>query len=133
MVLKWDRLGPDHEIDCSDDLTRLAFDTIGLCAFSYRFNEFYSDHAHPFAYVNLCTAMLSLDTRFATVESVTNCFVSILVSRWQRSCWKAARKLVERVSSNTSTRKTKSTDKTMYAQCMSSGKFAPILCTTILD
>lgn len=50
MVLKWDRQGPDHEIDCSDDLTRLAFDTIGLCAFSYRFNEFYSDNAHPFAH-----------------------------------------------------------------------------------
>lgn len=49
MVLKWDRLGPEHEIECSDDLTRLAFDTIGLCAFSYRFNEFYTDHAHPFA------------------------------------------------------------------------------------
>lgn len=49
MVLKWDRLGPDHEIECSDDLTRLALDTIGLCAFGYRFNEFYSDHAHPFA------------------------------------------------------------------------------------
>lgn len=49
MVLKWDRLEPDHEIDCSDDLTRLAFDTIGLCAFSYRFNEFYTDNAHPFA------------------------------------------------------------------------------------
>ncbi|KAG9612638.1 cytochrome P450, partial [Aureobasidium melanogenum] len=40
---------PEHEIECSDDLTRLAFDTIGLCAFSYRFNEFYTDHAHPFA------------------------------------------------------------------------------------
>jgi hypothetical protein len=26
-----------------------AFDTIGLCAYSYRFNEFYTDHAHPFA------------------------------------------------------------------------------------
>lgn len=49
MVLKWDRLGPEHEIECSDDLTRLAFDTIGLCAFSYRFNEFYTDQAHPFA------------------------------------------------------------------------------------
>ena len=48
-MLRWDRLGPDHEIDCSDDLTRLAFDTIGLCAFSYRFNEFYTDEAHPFA------------------------------------------------------------------------------------
>lgn len=49
MILRWDRLGPEHEIECSDDLTRLAFDTIGLCAFSYRFNEFYTDHAHPFA------------------------------------------------------------------------------------
>ena len=49
MVLKWDRLGPDHEINCADDLTRLAFDTIGLCAFGYRFNEFYTDNPHPFA------------------------------------------------------------------------------------
>jgi len=49
MVLKWDRLGPSHQIECSDDLTRLAFDTIGLCAFSYRFNEFYTDNIHPFA------------------------------------------------------------------------------------
>lgn len=49
MILKWDRLGPDHEIECSDDLTRLAFDTIGLCACSYRFNQFYSDEIHPFA------------------------------------------------------------------------------------
>jgi cytochrome P450/NADPH-cytochrome P450 reductase len=24
MVLRWDRLGPDHEIECSDDLTRLG-------------------------------------------------------------------------------------------------------------
>lgn len=28
---------------------RLAFDTIGFCAFSYRFNEFYTDNVHPFA------------------------------------------------------------------------------------
>ena len=42
MVLRWDRLGADHAIDCSDDFTRLAFDTIGLCSFGYRFNEFYT-------------------------------------------------------------------------------------------
>jgi cytochrome P450/NADPH-cytochrome P450 reductase len=24
LVLKWDRLGPDHAIECSDDLTRLG-------------------------------------------------------------------------------------------------------------
>ena len=27
---------------------RLAFDTIGLCAFNYRFNNFYSEKMHPF-------------------------------------------------------------------------------------
>jgi cytochrome P450/NADPH-cytochrome P450 reductase len=64
MLLKWDRLGPDNEIICADDFTRyvcvparrlaahpiarLAFDVIGLCAFGYRFNNFYSEHAHPF-------------------------------------------------------------------------------------
>ncbi|KAF2720304.1 cytochrome P450 [Polychaeton citri CBS 116435] len=49
MVLRWDRYGPNHRINSSDDFTRLAFDTIGLCAFGYRFNEFYTDEAHPFA------------------------------------------------------------------------------------
>lgn len=49
MVLKWDRQGPSHAIDCADDFTRLTFDTIGLCGFGYRFNEFYSDDVHPFA------------------------------------------------------------------------------------
>jgi cytochrome P450/NADPH-cytochrome P450 reductase len=27
---------------------RLTFDMIGLCAFGYRFNNFYSEHSHPF-------------------------------------------------------------------------------------
>ena len=66
MILRWDRQGPDHAIDVADDFTRLgklgignvsgassdfkvAFDTIGFCAFSYRFNEFYSENQHPFA------------------------------------------------------------------------------------
>jgi cytochrome P450/NADPH-cytochrome P450 reductase len=29
-------------------MVRLAFDVIGLCAFGYRFNNFYSEHTHPF-------------------------------------------------------------------------------------
>ncbi|KJZ75343.1 hypothetical protein HIM_05269 [Hirsutella minnesotensis 3608] len=49
MVQRLDRLGEDHIVNTSDDFTRLAFDTIGLCAFGYRFNEFYSDETHPFA------------------------------------------------------------------------------------
>lgn len=49
LVLKWDRLGPDHDINISDDFTRLAFDTIAFCSFSYRFNSFYSAKPHEFA------------------------------------------------------------------------------------
>lgn len=49
MILRWDRLGPDNQIVASDDFTRLAFDTIAFCGFSYRFNSFYSQDVHPFA------------------------------------------------------------------------------------
>lgn len=49
MVLKWDRLGPEQAILASDDFTRMAFDTIGICAFNYRFNQFYADEVHWFA------------------------------------------------------------------------------------
>ena len=49
MILMWDRFGPSHEIDCIEDVTRLTFDTIGLCGFGFRFNEFYTDEPHPFA------------------------------------------------------------------------------------
>jgi cytochrome P450 / NADPH-cytochrome P450 reductase len=48
LVLKWDRFGPDVEIECIKDMSSLTFDTIGLCAFGYRFNEFYSEEPHPF-------------------------------------------------------------------------------------
>ncbi|KAL4733344.1 cytochrome P450 [Aspergillus similis] len=48
LVLKWDRFGPEQEIELIDDMSRLTFDTIGLCAFGYRFNEFYTDRPHPF-------------------------------------------------------------------------------------
>lgn len=48
MLLKWDRLGPDNAIVCADDFTRLAFDVIGFCALGFRFNNFYSEHSHPF-------------------------------------------------------------------------------------
>lgn len=49
MVLKWDRLGPENEIVASDDFTKLAFDTIAFCGFSFRFNSFYLENVHPFA------------------------------------------------------------------------------------
>ncbi|KAK3986871.1 cytochrome P450 [Cladorrhinum sp. PSN332] len=49
MILRWDRFGPNHRIDCAEDFTRLAFDVIGLTAFNYRFNAFYSEELIPFA------------------------------------------------------------------------------------
>ncbi|PBK66502.1 bifunctional P-450/NADPH-P450 reductase [Armillaria solidipes] len=46
LVLKWERFGPNLEIDPTDDLTRVALDTIALCSMSYRLNSFYT-HTQP--------------------------------------------------------------------------------------
>jgi cytochrome P450 / NADPH-cytochrome P450 reductase len=48
LLLKWERLGPDHVIDVADNATRLTLDTIALCSFGYRFNSFYGEQLHPF-------------------------------------------------------------------------------------
>lgn len=48
MLMRWQRFGPDHEIDVADTFTRLSLDTIALCGFDYRFNSFYRDDMHPF-------------------------------------------------------------------------------------
>jgi cytochrome P450/NADPH-cytochrome P450 reductase len=37
LVEKWARLNPDEDIDVAADMTRSTLDTIGICAFSYRF------------------------------------------------------------------------------------------------
>ncbi len=48
MLLRWERFGPSNIIDVADDMTRMTLDTIGLCAFDYRFNSFYQRELHPF-------------------------------------------------------------------------------------
>ncbi|KAI4592086.1 hypothetical protein KJ359_011877 [Pestalotiopsis sp. 9143b] len=48
LVLKWARQGPQQKIRVSDDFTRLAMDTLGLCSMGFRFNNFYSEKDHPF-------------------------------------------------------------------------------------
>jgi len=48
MVLKWERLNADDEIDVTHDMTALTLDTIGLCGFGYRFNSFYREDNHAF-------------------------------------------------------------------------------------
>ncbi|CAK7211614.1 hypothetical protein SCUCBS95973_001175 [Sporothrix curviconia] len=48
LALKWARQGPLEPIHVTDDFTRLALDTLALCAMDYRFNSFYSQEMHPF-------------------------------------------------------------------------------------
>ncbi len=48
MLDKWERLGPDADLDVPDNMTRLTLDTIALCGFGYRFNSFYQREMHPF-------------------------------------------------------------------------------------
>ncbi|PHH71971.1 hypothetical protein CDD82_6234 [Ophiocordyceps australis] len=48
LALKIARYGPDTPIPVSDSFTRLALDTLALCAMDYRFNSFYRDEMHPF-------------------------------------------------------------------------------------
>ncbi|HVG33798.1 MAG TPA: cytochrome P450 [Pyrinomonadaceae bacterium] len=48
LVLKWERLNADEDIDVVREMTNLTVDTIGLCGFGYRFNSFYHDAEHPF-------------------------------------------------------------------------------------
>ncbi|KAF3936027.1 hypothetical protein ABW19_dt0206578 [Dactylella cylindrospora] len=48
LALKWARQGTGYTIDPADDFTRLALDTIALCAMGGRFNSFYTENQHPF-------------------------------------------------------------------------------------
>ncbi|GAC1581323.1 MAG: hypothetical protein NVS3B7_16370 [Candidatus Elarobacter sp.] len=48
MMLKWERLNADDEIDVAHDMTALTLETIGICGFGYRFNSFYREDNHPF-------------------------------------------------------------------------------------
>ena len=48
LVLKWERMNEDDEIDVVHDMTAVALDTIGICGFNYRFNSFYRQDYHPF-------------------------------------------------------------------------------------
>ncbi|TVP89544.1 MAG: cytochrome P450, partial [Pseudomonadaceae bacterium] len=48
MLTRWERFGPQVELDAAEQMTRLTLDTIALCGFDYRFNSFYQDELHPF-------------------------------------------------------------------------------------
>ncbi|CAM5275847.1 bifunctional cytochrome P450/NADPH--P450 reductase 1 [Streptomyces spiroverticillatus] len=48
LIAKWDRMAGSSPVDVPADMTRLTFDTIGLCGFGYDFESFRSEKAHPF-------------------------------------------------------------------------------------
>ena len=47
LIDKWDRLAGVQQVDVPDDMTRLTFDTIGLCGFGYDFESFRRSDLHP--------------------------------------------------------------------------------------
>lgn len=48
LIPKWERFGPNHAFEVSEDFTRLAFDTISLCAMGHRLNSFYTPDVPEF-------------------------------------------------------------------------------------
>lgn len=48
LAMKLARYGPSTPMHASDDFTRLALDTLALCAMDFRFNSYYQEEMHPF-------------------------------------------------------------------------------------
>src|SRR5262245_57525454 len=70
LMLKWERLNAEDEIDVTDDMTRLTLDTIGLCGFGFRFNSFYRDTNHPFVDAMVGALGTSMQTRGLPLEDL---------------------------------------------------------------
>ncbi|MFD4370105.1 bifunctional cytochrome P450/NADPH--P450 reductase [Streptomyces sp. NPDC058486] len=48
LIGKWDRFAGVEAVDVPEDMTRLTFDTIGLCGFDFDFDSFRRQRMHPF-------------------------------------------------------------------------------------
>lgn len=48
LIGTWDRAAGQRPVDVAADMTRLTFDTIGLCGFGYDFESFAREDPHPF-------------------------------------------------------------------------------------
>ena len=70
LVLKWERMNPDDEIDVVHDMTALTLDTIGLCGFDYRFNSFYREGNHPFVDALIRSLETTMETRGLPLEDL---------------------------------------------------------------
>jgi cytochrome P450 / NADPH-cytochrome P450 reductase len=71
LVLKWERMNSDEEIDVVHDMTALTLDTIGLCGFDYRFNSFYRRDYHPFVEALVRSLETVMMTRGLPFEGIT--------------------------------------------------------------
>jgi cytochrome P450/NADPH-cytochrome P450 reductase len=72
LVLKWARYGPEHDIEVTDDFTRLTLDAIALSAMDCRFNSFYRESMHPF--INALATFLSTNAERAKRSDVLQPF-----------------------------------------------------------
>lgn len=70
LMLKWERLNSNEEIDVPRDMIGLTLDTIGLCGFDYRFNSFYSNDFHPFIDALTRTLEVAMMQRGLPLESL---------------------------------------------------------------
>ena len=70
MMLKWERLNPDDEVDVVHDMTALTLDTIGICGFGYRLNSFYREDNHPFVGAMVDALEVAMTTRGLPLEGV---------------------------------------------------------------
>ncbi|MFT4863319.1 MAG: cytochrome P450/NADPH-cytochrome P450 reductase [Pseudohongiellaceae bacterium] len=70
LMLKWERLNADDEVDVARDMTGLTLDTVGLCGFDFRFNSFYREDFHPFIGALTRTLEISMLQRQLPFEDI---------------------------------------------------------------
>ncbi|HEX3549220.1 MAG TPA: cytochrome P450, partial [Candidatus Elarobacter sp.] len=70
LMLKWERLNPDDEVDVVHDMIALTLDTIGLCGFGYRLNSFYREENHPFIGAMVDALEIAMSTRGLPFEEL---------------------------------------------------------------
>jgi cytochrome P450/NADPH-cytochrome P450 reductase len=70
LMLKWERLNADDQVDVVRDMTGLTLDTVGLCGFDFRFNSFYREDFHPFIGALTRTLEISMLQRQIPLEDI---------------------------------------------------------------
>ncbi|KAJ3999405.1 cytochrome P450 [Lentinula boryana] len=82
MLSKWNDMPIDLNIDPTDDLTRVALDTIALCSMSYRLESFQSDSQPPF--VQTMVDFLQECNNRANRPKIVQMFLNATNGKYQR-------------------------------------------------